>query len=232
MNKLKRRHYKKPAFLFVMGHMRSRSSLLNHILISNPEIVGLGESNAMYTGTIKLLYMKIKTLLKQKVFFFKSFIYTDQINHNSKTPNAKILLKKSLKIIILVRSPDATIRSLLKLTKDFYKPWDVKKATDYYKNRIQYLIELKESLPPNRYMILNSEDLVENTESTLSEISRFLQLSTPLRSKYELFDFTGIHGDPDKNIKKGTVIKNMEKPKKSTSKYNEEYSLFRKLIDQ
>ena len=103
---------------------------------------------------------------------------------------------------------------------------------NYYKNRIQYLIELKECLPPNRYMILNSEDLVENTESTLSEISRFLQLSTPLRSKYELFDFTGIHGDPDKNIKKGTVIKNMEKPKKSTSKYNEEYSLFRKLIDQ
>lgn len=57
---------KRTDYLFVMGHMRSRSSLLTHILLSHPTMLGLGESNAIYESNLKLLYMKSKTLLKNR----------------------------------------------------------------------------------------------------------------------------------------------------------------------
>ena len=36
--------------LFVLGHMRSKSSLLVHLLNSNPEVLGYGETHIGYTG--------------------------------------------------------------------------------------------------------------------------------------------------------------------------------------
>jgi hypothetical protein len=37
-------------WLFVLGHMRSGSSLLVHLLNSSPEILGYGETHREYTG--------------------------------------------------------------------------------------------------------------------------------------------------------------------------------------
>jgi hypothetical protein len=46
-------------YIFILSHMRSRSSLLSHILGSNREINGHSELHQNYTGRKSLLEMKL-----------------------------------------------------------------------------------------------------------------------------------------------------------------------------
>ncbi|SEL45666.1 Sulfotransferase domain-containing protein [Aquimarina amphilecti] len=221
---------KRIEYLFVMGHMRSRSSLLTHILLSHPTMVGLGESNAVYESNLKLLYMKSKTLLKNRSVDFFEKIYVDQINHNSKTPNPKIFQKKNLKMIILARPPDPSVASIMALTKKHYTPWSDDKSKKYYSDRMSYLIKLKERLPDDQCLVINSDELVRTPNVILDKISEFLEMSTPLKSEYETFNFTGTSGDPSANIKEGKIINNSQYIDLDTSKYPEEYKLFNQLV--
>ncbi|WP_299211975.1 sulfotransferase [uncultured Aquimarina sp.] len=217
-------------YLLVMGHMRSRSSLLTHILLSHPTMIGLGESNAIYESNLKLLYMKSKTLLKNKSINFFKKVYVDQINHNSKTPNPKIFQKKNLKVIILTRPPDASVASIMTLTKKHYTPWSDEKSKKYYYDRMSYLIQLKEKLSDDQCLVINSDELVSTPSVILNQIGEFLDMSTPLKSEYETFNFTGISGDPSANIKEGKIINNSNYIDPDTSKYPQEYKLFNELI--
>ncbi|MDY7013544.1 MAG: sulfotransferase family protein, partial [Cyanobacteriota bacterium] len=47
--------------LFILSHMRSGSSLLTHILNSNPEIIGYGETHLQYSSEadFKRLMLKV-----------------------------------------------------------------------------------------------------------------------------------------------------------------------------
>ncbi|MBQ4804089.1 sulfotransferase [Aquimarina sp. MMG015] len=222
---------KRTDYLFVMGHMRSRSSLLTHILLSHPTMVGLGESNAIYESNLKLLYMKSKTLLKNRSVNFLKKTYVDQINHNSKTPNPKIFQKKNLKVIILTRPPDPSVASIMALTKKHYTPWSDDKSKKYYHDRMSYLIKLREKLSNDQCLVINSEELVRTPNVILDKISEFLEMYTPLKSEYETFNFTGTSGDPSANIKEGKIINNSQYIDVDTSKYPEEYELFNQLIN-
>lgn len=187
--------------------MRSRSSLLSHIILSNDKFVGMGESNATYTGYWRVYYMKLKSLGFWKLipFFRKDFV--DQINHNIKTPNQELLLNPDIKLIILIRNPIDSIKSIMRLTNEYFEPWSYERARDYYCERLEYLEQICIKKDKADILIVNSDSLILDTDNTLIKLSRFLGLSSNLNSNYSKFNFTGIKGDPSNKIQTGEVLK-------------------------
>ena len=196
--------FNKPRFVLVMGHMRSGSSLLSHLLLSNPQIMGLGESNAIYRSQNDLWKLVMKSQWKNKQFS-KAAIYLDQINHNEKTPITQLLQKANIQLIFLIRQPDNAVASIIKLTEDYYTPWSQEQAENYLTARYQWLLELAQSLPADRVMWLEYENLTSNSDEQLSRLNDFLALKIPLSSNYETFSFSGKHGDPSENLKSGKI---------------------------
>jgi len=160
--------------------MRSRSSLLSHIIMNNDGFIG-------------------------KFYSFFSKIFVDQINHNRKTPNQKLLLDSKIKLIVLVRNPIDSISSIMKLTKKYYEPWDHEKSSPYYRKRLEYLDRVCSQKNKADLLLVDSDMLVERTDDTLKKISMFLGLSSNLSSEYSKFSFTGVKGDPSENIMSGQV---------------------------
>jgi len=191
---------------FILGHMRSRSTLLAHILMDSKEIYGFGETNKVYKNKLDFIKMRVKTRIYNNANIPIKYIYLDQINHNQKTPNIA-LLKAYVKPILLVRTPEESFESIRKLTRDFYTEWSHKKIENYYLKRLEFLLTLKSNTLPDQRVIINSQELITNPQKSLHKISTFLNLKTPLSSNYTTYNFTGKHGDPSSIISSGKITK-------------------------
>ncbi len=187
--------------------MRGRTSLLSHIILSNEKFVGMGESNATYTGFLRLKYMKLKCLGFRQMFSFFTKHFVDQINHNRKTPNQDLLMSPKVRLLVLVRNPQDSIESIMNLTKKHYEPWSYEKASQYYCDRLQFLDEICSKKTPDDFLFVNSDLLIQQTEKTLQKLSDFLRLSPNLKPEYTSFSYTGVKGDPSKNISSGKILK-------------------------
>ncbi len=127
--------------VFIMGHMRSGSTLLLHILMTHPEIIGCGERNTPYRSSIDLDKLEIASRVARRAPFRPVRYAIDQINHDKFTPNADLLGDERLRCIFLIRKPKATIESIVNLSRTYYEPWTVQRAVDYYSQRLQTLAE-------------------------------------------------------------------------------------------
>src|SRR5881397_3756704 len=125
--------------VFIMGHMRSGSTLLLHILLTNPELIGCGERNALYRSSEDLDKLEIAARISQRAPFRRVRYAVDQINHDRLTPSLELLRDERVRCIFLMREPIATIQSIVNLTRTFYDPWTAQRAVDYYSERLQTL---------------------------------------------------------------------------------------------
>lgn len=192
--------------LFLMGHPRSGSSLLMHIITSNSEIIGYGEYLTKYnsTGSFDLAEFDIR---RKAGGLFKNFKFiANQINHHSITPNIDLLRSKDIKFVILIRKPATTLSSMHFLSKNAKKPMLQSQITDIYVERLQYLSMVTSYIKPSQWTYAKYEDIITNTKSTLQELSGFLNLQENLTPDYKLKKYSQVWGDPSKNIIKGTVF--------------------------
>lgn len=194
--------------LFLLSHMRSRSSVLSHIFGSNPEIVGYGELHRSYL-TESDLY-KLRFHLKDKnTKVCNKFLY-DKLLHPERVIADELLLNDKLKFIFMIRSPEDTLKSILnmgsKMGNANYQSEDW--VASYYIHRLEELQNYALKLN-GRFLFLESDSLVEDSDKSLQDISDWLGLSTPLTKEYKTFDKTGKpgHGDPLENIKQGVLRK-------------------------
>ena len=88
----------RPQTVFILSHMRSGSSLLEHILSSNDEIMGFGEQNRIYKNFFDLKKMEFYIRKKQRLFFNNVKYSVDQILHNQYTPNLSLLNNHSFNL--------------------------------------------------------------------------------------------------------------------------------------
>ncbi|MCE7992759.1 MAG: sulfotransferase [Roseivirga sp.] len=211
----------RPEYIFVMGHMRSGSSLLSHLLLSNTQINGLGESNAIYQTPPELWRLALKSQLKARRLSKNSF-YLDQINHNEKTPNYELLKNENIKVILLIRNPQETVASIMKLAEEYYEPWTQQRAEKYLTDRYKGLITIARLLPEERVIWVEYEKLTEQSDSTLDSLSNFLSLKSKLKAQYDTFGFTGKHGDPSDKLRSGKV--GARSPGKNTIEVSEQCS--------
>ena len=83
-------------------------------------------------------------------------------------------------------------------------------ACQYYKERISRILKMSSTL--DRFFLLDSEAIIDTPAQTLSKLSEYLRLSTPLTPQYESFNKTGMKksGDTSDNIKKGEIVRTKE----------------------
>ncbi|MCQ8849718.1 sulfotransferase family protein [Alteromonas stellipolaris] len=198
----------KQNYILILSHMRSRSSLLSHVLGSHDEVCGYGELHYDYPKKSSLLKMHVELLKDTGQSTTKGF-FLDKLLHNSFVVSNEILERSNVHILILIREPEATVKSIVKMgevtgDKGYL---DVEAMLKYYTNRLTYLHRIAQEY--EGVLIVDSDDIVNSTAETLSEIKNWLGLGAELTSSYKKFKKTGSagHGDPSLNISAGEIIK-------------------------
>ncbi len=200
-----RKAHPNQAFVFVMGHMRSGSSLLTHFLQSCPNVSGYGESNATYEEEADLHKLAVRAKYRMAKNRSGADFFVDQINHNSKTPDSDLFASANLKLIVIARKPQASISSIIRLNREHYDgAWSAEQAVDYYIKRIRFLAKL--SYSANLHFV-RYEDLLDQTEESLKGIEAFLGIKFPSYTEYKLNKQTGTSGDPGSKIREGKIVR-------------------------
>ncbi|MCQ8847219.1 sulfotransferase family protein [Alteromonas stellipolaris] len=199
----------RPQRIYMLSHMRSRSSLLSHILGSNPEISGYSELSIKYRDRFSCLDQKIK-LHQDGLVVDSSVKLFDKILHNSfDFKSTSPLNSNGVDVLIMLRPPESTIKSIVTMGEKNgnTKYADVNWASKYYVSRVEKLCTIANEL--ERFFFVKSDDIVENSEVTLSKLSNFLRLQNPLTVEYGSFNLTGKKksGDTSENIKAGKIVK-------------------------
>ena len=198
-----------PHTILIVSHMRSGSTLLEHILSTNDEIIGFGEQNRIYKNFIDTKKMEFYIRRKQRLFFKNAKYTVDQVLHNQYTPNLSLLNNTFFRLIFLVRSPDETISSIENLESKHYSIQNIglSNSLEYYKNRLEYMLKIKKQTPRSPHFFLTYSSLIDNPDQTLEKLTDFLSLRTPLKKEYRLKESTGNFGDRSKFIKEGKIQK-------------------------
>ncbi|WP_157514480.1 sulfotransferase family protein [Mangrovimonas sp. TPBH4] len=226
-------------YLFILSHMRSRSSVLSHILGSNDGICGYRELHKSYVNYKDVVNMKATLREEFKDEIERSYLL-DKILHNNQEISKKVVDITNPKFIFLLREPESTIKSIINMGgtrgNDLYK--NPKDATNYYCSRLNRLSKLAE-FQDRDFIFVDSDDLVKKTDFVLSSLTVWLGLESPLTSDYKIFTNTGkpSHGDPLKNILGGKLIKtsgysNIEVPSKFLEKAQLSYEICKKTLTQ
>ena len=194
---------RKYRYIFILGHMRSGSTLLAHILASHPNIAGAGEMHVSYRTPADLQTLVLKTceFLRRPVLS-EEFV-VDQINHDYVADD---VLRSDLvhRCIILMRKPEATLKSMLSL-----KIWQENDALAAYLKRLEDLKHYG-SVLDGRAILVEYDDLIERSGETLASLTSFLELGPPLTPGYTTHRMTARvsgYGDPSNNIKSGHIVR-------------------------
>jgi len=202
-------------YLFVLGHMRSYSSLLCHILGSHPQIDGYCETHVKYRTRFDLLRLRSR-VVKLTGEPLRGRYVLDKVLHNYPLASS-ILRSPSTLSIVLVRRPVPTVQSIVNMGLHYSDvAWyrDLDAVARYYEERVGALVHLAEELR-GRVMFMEAETLLSRTGDVLQTIGRLLELSEPLQSDYKQFAHTGEggFGDPSETITTGRVTNAAREPR-------------------
>jgi hypothetical protein len=197
--------------LFVFSHMRSRSSLLSHILGSNSGVCGYSELHQNYKDRSNLLALRARLSFEHQCSLKDKYLL-DKLLFNRRVSDAVLKNSKS-KVIFLLRKPNDSIRSLMKMGHSTRIEWhrDPEAICRYYCASMLWLQGYAERLRGD-FFFLESDDLIDRTQCVLEELTDWLGLDEPLSERYSIFENTGKawHGDPSCNIRSGIVKKTIE----------------------
>jgi len=197
---------KPPEVLMLLGHMRSGSTLLLHLLINHELISGLGERCAFYRSPADLAKFAVATRVKRRLPLARLRYVVDQINHTRFTPDIALLRHRRLRLLFLIRKPIASVSSLLALAGTRGPSWSVTESVDYYVERLDSLTRMARSLPAHApAAFIQYEDMVENPRELLSRLQSTLEIEPAFSETYRLHEFTGKSGDPGPNILSGRI---------------------------
>lgn len=196
-------------YVFVLSHMRSYSSLLCHILNSNPEIAGYVELHQSYRSYLDLvdLRFKVATLNSNRL---RGRYVLDKILHSNSDLSREILDRDDVFAIFSIREPEQTVKSTMAMVKRKKRrdvtDWRSDPAS-YYVRRLDRLAEIA-AQKPSRSIFFDADLLIDRPETVLAGLTSFLELKQPLRGEYDVFDLTGRprFGDPGKFISSGHIV--------------------------
>ena len=212
-------------FLLLLSHMRSGSSLLTHLLTTNPDVIGYGETHTNYTDA-----SDFKTLLKKVYWQTQDFrtlgdmqnlrmdhqYVMDKVLHNKKFLDHDFLQSEQVYAIFLLREPARSLASIADL-----KPhWNQQDTIEYYSQRLAMLVEYARLINnQQRMLVVSYEQLLENTPQVLTTLQDFLQTQAPFTEEYRVLKTTGMKGvgDSKGNIKAGKIVRSQRQLTQSFS---------------
>ena len=190
-------------YIFVVGHMRSYSSLLSHVLGSHPQVVGYAEMHQKYRNRLDLLELNRKVERTCDKASAGRYVL-DKILH-PQVLASRVLLRADVQIVAIAREPQASLSSILSIGAGGIDR--IETAIEYYMERMATLTCIAEARDGN-LLYLDGESLIERTRETLASLTAHLRLGSGLRSEYSVFPHTGVpkYGDPSPWIKSGQVV--------------------------
>lgn len=202
-----RRRGDRQEMVWILGHMRSGSTLLMHLLSSHPEILGAGERNATYASARDLRRLAVDVAYLRRRFFGRYRFVVDQINHNRFLAAEDLLDHPRIARIFLVREPESALASMVEVLGRHYG-MTPSEAVAYYLERLSALERYARGVADKRRsLFLTYDDLVHRSAPTLERLRSFLDLRAPLSESYRIFNFTGKRGDPSPRIASGRIQK-------------------------
>jgi len=201
--------------LFLAGHMRSGSSLLVHILNSNPEILGYGETHRAYAtprNVAELAYDLHRAFRRLRL---PETYLMDKVLHPYLTSEA-VLRSPAARFVFLVRAPAESLLSIRDI--DASGVSTERDALDYYTGRLRTLIRRAATVAaPQRCFFLTYEQLLHRTPEVLDALRDTLALDHPLSERYDTIWATGrpTLGDSSEVIEAGRIVRKKKPPKRS-----------------
>jgi hypothetical protein len=196
-------------YILVLAHMRSGSTLLHHLLQTNPFVLGAGESNQTIESRMDLMQLSLRTHYRANSVWNWHQYVTDYSNHTRQLRNVSLLLSPDVRTIFLIREPRGAIGSMVSELARHYQ-WSFAQSIDYYYERTSALCKLAGELgsrQPTRAFALTYDSLTSDTSAALGALQRHLGLSQPFSSNYKVHAYTGKRGDPSDRIRAGNVLK-------------------------
>ncbi len=201
--------------IFLLSHMRANTSLISHILGSHPQINGYYEKHLSYHSQADLINQEQLLISSEESAHdhpHEDIQYLfDKILHNSYTLQLENLNPQKIKILISIRSPEQSIKSIINLfrNKKTQHPYAApENAVNYYIQRIKALTVFCEQYKGQYYYY--DADLIRSApKKSLNHIQKWLSLATPLNEEYQIFSLTGKPrvGDSSDNMKSGHIVK-------------------------
>jgi hypothetical protein len=200
-------HYSR---IFLLSHMRAYTSLAGHILGSHPQINGYYEMHISYEDAGALekqldLYLEHDDLKAGSRYLF------DKLLHNEYLLVPEKLDITGTKILLALREPEQSIRSITSLfaqkeTGELYA--SPAEAATYYIDRVTALAGFCRAAG-QAYYYFDAEMLQAAPDVLLPELSRWLDLDSPLSDRYATFSLTGEgrRGDSSAVIHSGRISK-------------------------
>ena len=195
--------------LFVLGHMRSGSSLLVHILTSHRDIVGYGETHNIYTkpedfgATAARVYRYLRSLPGDEQYLL------DKALHEYLIARERVLKHPAVRVIFILRRPDTALSSMVR--NEVVSEGE--EAHQHYVQQTEWMCRLSERLSPERCMYTTYAELTQRTEDLFSRLESFLGLSAPLPEQYETNQYTGTPGigDSGPHIEAGYIKRDIDR---------------------
>jgi hypothetical protein len=189
-------------YLFLLSHVRGYTTLIGHILGSHQEISGYAETWSSYRASVDLLKLGLFVCNHGNYKPASKYLF-DKLLHNRLTIADSILERPEVRCVIMVREPIATLKSMVALYHKYIAeggavvgctlPATVEDALTQYRERLRTLVMVGERLNAlgRKFLFIMADDLLQDSHRVLRDLTLFLQLGTPLRESYSLFDRTG-----------------------------------------
>jgi hypothetical protein len=194
--------------IFLLSHMRARTSLAGHILGSHPQINGYFELHISYEDASSL-DKQLAILLEHETLKENSRYLFDKLLHNDYRLDTGLLDPADDKILVSLLEPEHTIKSIVALfqkkdTGDLYAlPAG---AANYYFERVKWLADFCRSAG-QPYYYYDAALFRAAPSLLLGRLTDWLALDSPLSERYQLFSQTGISGKGDSSefIRSGKI---------------------------
>jgi hypothetical protein len=196
-------------YVFILSHMRSRSTLLSHILGSHPRICGYAEMHQSYETPVDLLWLRHQLQQRGEKSPVGRFAL-DKMLHDAQILSPSICDHPHIKKIFLLRPPAEAVKSIIHMghtLKNVAWHTDPVAVFSYYNQRLQTLGNYAKRTKIPGFFI-ESGDMIQRPGRLLEALSAWLDLEAKLQSTYSTFRYTGQekHGDPSANIKAGKIL--------------------------
>lgn len=211
--------------------------MLSHVLGSNPGIAGHSELHRKYLGLKDIFILRGRVFLETKERLHNKYIL-DKILHNPFIVSKKVFAMKDTSFIFLLREPEATLKSIFEMGKKTGIVWQIEPdlVLRYYTKRLEMMSDYAQNISGN-YFYIESDELINDTDKLLGDLTSWLELETPLSQEYSVFKNTGKtgHGDPSDNIGLGRIIvtkskKDVEVPEQMLSACQDAYESCRSVL--
>jgi hypothetical protein len=204
-------------YLFILGHMRSGSTLLVHILNSNPDIAGYGESIVKYQSRADLdaLVLKVAQFFK-KERLPQQFIM-DKLMQDELLPNRTLLHEPDIYSLFLLRQPEEALPSILDIYENKFPEiapalaGGEREAVNYYIQRLDTMESYARQIDSReKAFMLTYDDLKDRTQDVFDNMQDWLGVKQPFSEAYETHHATGqlVTGDWTETIKTGRIVRN------------------------